>query len=326
MCILGINFLSFGSALPEGVVTNDDLSHMVETNDEWIYTRTGIKQRHVAINETTVSLGTYAAEKAISKAGIDKNEIDLVVCATITPDTSFPSTAGMVRQKIGLRDIPALDVCGVACAGFIYAASVAQGLMATGGYKTALVLGAETLSKITDWSDRSSCILFGDGAGAAILRSGDGNGIITYNLDGINDVDEYLICRYPASDSPFYKGEQVDYTKMKMNGNKVFTFGINSVIGGVTEMLSRSGLTADDIKWIVPHQANYRIISSAAHRLNIPVEKFYVNIDHVGNTSSASIPIALDEMTDQGLVQKGDKIILVGFGGGLAAGSMLIEL
>ncbi len=326
MFILGINFLSFGSALPQGTVTNDDLSRMVETNDEWIYTRTGIKQRRVAVTESTVSLGTEAAKKAIEKAGIDKDEIDLVVCATITPDTNFPSTAGMVRQAIGLRDIPALDVFGTACAGFIYAVSVAQGLMATGGYKTALVIGAETLSKITDWTDRSSCILFGDGAGAAILGSGEGRGIISYHLDGINDVDGYLLCRLPSSDSPFYKGEKVDYTKMQMNGNKVFTFGITSVINGVRQMLAASGLTADDISWIVPHQANRRIIASAAHRLGIPEEKFYVNIDHVGNTSSASIPIALDEMTDKGLIKKGDKIIMVGFGGGLSAGSLLVEM
>ncbi len=323
---MGINFISFGSALPEKALTNDDLSNMVETNDEWIYTRTGIKERRVSVTETTVSLGAAAAKKAIEGAGMAVTDIDLIVCATITPDTSFPSTAGMIRQRLGMRDIPALDVFGVACAGFIYAVSVTQSLMQTGGYKTALVLGAEVLSKITDWEDRSSCILFGDGAGAAILQKGEGGGILSFKLDGFNDNEEYLMCRFPSNESPFFEGEKAENIKMQMSGNKVFTFGITSVINGVKEMLGASGLTADDIRWIVPHQANYRIISSAAHRLGIDIEKFYVNIDHVGNTSSASIPIALDEMNDKGLIQKGDKIIMIGFGGGLASGSMLVEI
>lgn len=323
---MGINFISFGSAVPQKVVTNDDLSTMMETSDEWIFTRTGIKQRHIAVNETTVSMGTAAAEKAIRKAGFSAEDIDLVVCATITPDTSFPSTAGMIRQNLGMRDIPALDVFGVACAGFIYASAVAQSLMTSAGYKTALVIGAETLSMITDWTDRSSCILFGDGAGAAVLRSGEGEGIISYKLSGFNDKENLLLCRFPENNSPFYAGEKTDNTKMQMKGNKVFSFGVNSVISGVNDMLESSGLCADDIRWIVSHQANLRIILSAAHRLGIDAGRFYTNIENNGNTSSASIPIALDEMSDKGLIQKGDKIIMVGFGGGLSSGSMLIEI
>lgn len=327
---LNVSILSCGAALPAKIVTNDDLGKLVDTSDEWIYTHTGIRNRRIASgDETVTSMAIDASRDAIEKAGISAEEIDLVICSSLSPDMRFPAAAGSVRHALGMRDVPAFDLCGTACAGFIYGVITAESLMKNCGYKTALVVGSEVLSKITDWTDRSSCIIFADGAGAAILQvDGDKNrkGIIAGCLHGFNDKASVLNCNQPIGDSPFCDEEKSPKNyKMEMHGHKVFPFGVNSVIGGVRECLEASGLTADDIKWIVPHQANARIVTSAADRLKISQDKFYVNLENIGNTSSASIPIALSELDEKGLLDRGDKIICIGFGAGLSSGSFLIE-
>ena len=326
---MNISILSCGAAFPKKVVSNDDLGKLVDTSDEWIFTHTGIRNRGVVSGEETVtSMAVEASRNAIEKAGICPEEIDLVICSTLSPDMRFPAVAGSVRHTLEMRDVPAFDLCGTACAGFIYGVITAQSLMKNCGYKTALVIGSEVLSKITDWSDRSSCILFADGAGATILQMDENpqrKGIMNGFLHGFNDKAGVLNCHQPTGDSPFCEDESPKNYKMEMHGHKVFPFGVNSVIGGVRECLEVSGLSADDIRWIVPHQANARIVTSAADRLKISQDKFYVNLENIGNTSSASIPIALSELDEKGLLTRGDKIICIGFGAGLSSGSILLE-
>ena len=326
---MNISILACGAALPEKIVSNDDLGKLVDTSDEWIYTHTGIRNRRIASgDETVTSMAIEAGRNVIEKAGISPDEIDLVICSTLSPDMRFPAAAGSVRHALGMRDVPAFDLCGTACAGFIYGVITAESLMKNCGYKTALVVGSEVLSKITDWTDRASCILFADGAGAAVLQIDEDksrHGIISGFLHGFNDKASVLNCHQPVGDSPFCETVSPKNYKMEMNGHKVFPFGVNSVIGGVRECLEASELTADDIKWIVPHQANARIVTSAADRLKISQDKFYVNLENIGNTSSASIPIALSELDEKGLLTRGDKVICIGFGAGLSSGSFLIE-
>lgn len=324
--IKGIKLIGIGSYTPEKIVKNDDLSSIVETSDEWISTRTGIRERRISIDENTSQLASQAAVKAIANAGITPEDIDLIIVATITPDSFMPSTACLVQDKIGALNAVAFDV-NAACTGFIYALNTASLFISSGQYKTALVIGAEVLSKVMDWTDRNTCVLFGDGAGAVVLTSGDKNNEIYTNLKSDGSKSKVLTCPAVPLKNVFI--EEKDNTEntntVKMNGKEVFKFAVKVIVSSVEDILKESGYSIEDIKYIVPHQANFRIIDAAAKKLEVEESKFFMNLNKYGNTSGASIPLALDEMYRASLIEKGDKLILVGFGGGLTWGSVLIE-
>jgi len=309
----------FGSQLPERRLTNDDLSNMVETNDEWITQRTGIKERRIAAeSDTTASLATAAAKKAIASANLEPKDIELIVCATITPEMVFPSTACFVGAALGLGGVPAFDL-SAACSGFIYALVTGANFVRAGQFKNVLVIGAETLSRITDYTDRSSCILFGDGAGAVVLqRSTDpARGLIYSSLHADGTGADAMKCipgsRFPLS-ATMIEGRQ---HFMKIKGREVYKFAVTKFEELIHEAMRACELSPQDLKLIIPHQVNQRIIDSAMDKLGLPAEKAFVNIDRYGNTSAASIPIALDEAHRSGRIKKGDAVIFVAFGGGL---------
>ena len=317
-----------GSALPATELSNDDLAKMVETNDEWIITRTGIKPRRIAQNgETTATLAAEAAKKAIEAAGITAEDIDLIVLGTITPEMVFPSTACFVQSMIGAKKAWAFDV-SAACSGFVYSLSIAQQFIESGRHKTALVIGAETLSKITDYTDRTSCILFGDGAGAVIVQASDkqDKGILYSAMAADGNGWTSLNCQ--AYGSRFPASQELEDPKKKfmtINGREVYQMAVRKIVETIDECLDKCGMTTKDIDMLVSHQMNARIIESAAKRLNLPDEKVFVNIDKYGNTSAASIPIALDECLRSGKIKKGDNVILVTFGAGLTWGANVIK-
>jgi len=309
----------FGSQLPDKRLTNDDLAKMVETNDEWITQRTGIRERRIAADgESTASLATAAARKAIASAGLEPADIELIVCATITPEMVFPSTACFVGAALGLSGVPAFDL-SAACSGFIYALVAGANFVKTGQFKNVLVIGAETLSRITDYTDRSSCILFGDGAGAVVLkRSSDpGRGLIYSSLHADGAGADAMKC-IPGSRFPLNQQMILDRDHfMKIKGREVYKFAVTKFEELIHEAMRACELTAQDVKLIIPHQVNQRIIDSAMEKLGLPSEKAFVNIDRYGNTSAASIPIALDEAYRTGRFKTGDAVIFVAFGGGL---------
>lgn len=306
-----------GHYVPEKIVTNDDLTAFVETSDEWISQRVGIRQRHVCVQETTVDLAVQAAQRALENSGITAGELDLIVAATISGDTVSPSMACMVQKRLGASCM-AFDV-SAACAGFLFALDVAAGYFAR-GIRRALVIGAERMSRLLDWDDRGTCVIFGDGAGAAVLEAGQGYVDSTFTVKGDDSV-----IRIPqfAGKSPFFTGE-ADEPYVHMNGQETFKYAVSAMCGDITKLMEQHQLRQEDIAYIIPHQANKRIIDFACQRLGFPPEKLYVNIDRFGNTSSASIPIALDEMNRRQMLKKGDKIILTAFGGGLANAACLI--
>jgi 3-oxoacyl-[acyl-carrier-protein] synthase-3 len=313
------NLIGFGSQLPERRLTNDDLSKMVETNDEWIVQRTGIRERRIAgPGETTATLATGAARKAIESANIDPREIDLIICATITPEMVFPSTACFVGAALGMAGAPAFDL-SAACSGFIYALQTGAAFIKSGQYRNVLVIGAETLSRITDYKDRSSCILFGDGAGAVVLQAGNDprRGLIYGTLHADGNGAEAMKCipgsRHPLSEQLLQDRQQF----MQIKGREVYKFAVTKFEELIEEAMRACELKPEDVKLIVPHQVNQRIIDSAMEKLGMPPEKAFVNIDRYGNTSAASIPIALDEAWRGGRLKLGDAVIFVAFGGGL---------
>lgn len=317
-----------GSYIPDKILTNDDLSKMVDTSDEWITSRTGIKKRHITSDkESTAFLAAEAAKKALKRANLDPKDLDLIIVATITPEMVFPSTATFVQLAIKAENSWCFDLAA-ACSGFVYGLSIAQQFIENGRYKNALVIGAETLTKITDWTDRASCILFGDGAGAVVLeRSQNGSrGILYSTLHSDGNNWEALNCqaygsRYPSS-------KELDDPKkiyMQIKGREVYQQAIRRIVETVNHCLDRCGLTLDDIKMVISHQMNARIIESAVKRLNIPDEKVFININEYGNTSAASVPIAFDECAREGKIKKGDLIIMVAFGAGLTWGANIIE-
>ncbi|MDK1030689.1 MAG: beta-ketoacyl-ACP synthase III [Planctomycetia bacterium] len=316
-----------GSYAPPHIMTNDDFAAIVDTSDEWISTRTGIKQRHVAENDVATSdLALEASRRALDDAGIGPEELDLIILATITADHSLPATACIVQNKLGARPIGAFDI-SAACSGFIYALSVARGAMLGDSTRTVLVIGAETLTKITDYTDRASCVLFGDGAGAVVLRGSDepDTGILytTLYCDGAG-ADLMIVpaggSRAPASHETIEK--RMHY--MKIHGREVFRFAVKKMQELITECMDACSLTISDVRMVVPHQVNVRIIDAAISKLGFPREKIAVNIDRYGNTSSASIPIAFDEARRGGKLAEGDNVIMVAFGGGLTwAGSVI---
>jgi len=305
-------------------VENSYFEGIMDTSDEWIVSRTGIKSRRIAAGETTATLGENAARAALDKSGLKPADIGLVIFATITPTSRVPSMASVLCGRLGIADAPAFDL-NAACTGFIYACSAARGMMETLGIDHALIVGAETLSSITDYTDRSTAILFADGAGAAVLSRCERGGILAEYIKGRPDNDGALCCGFSALDTPFAKHDGPFSDKITMNGKRVFVFAVESITEVIGAVLQKAGLTADDIKWVVPHQANTRIIKSAAGRTDIPLEKFFINLDVCGNTSSASVPIALDQLNTAHPLSPGDKIILAGFGGGFTYGATLIE-
>ena len=308
-----------GMYVPENIVSNDDLSKLVETSDEWITKRVGIKRRHVSTGETAADMAVNAALKAIADAGCTPEDIDLILAATVSGETVSPSVSCLVQRKIGASCM-AYDI-NAACSAFLFLLETAAGYFAMGKVRRVLVVGAERMSRIVDWEDRSTCVIFGDGAGAAVLEAGEGYKDSLFKVSGGDEVIK--IPNFPGK-SPFFKGE-TGAPYIFMDGQETFKFAVNSICSDISEIFDRNKLTAEDIKYILPHQANKRIIDFAAKRLKIPQEKFFVNIQEYGNTSSASIPIGLDEMNKKGLLERGDKIIMTAFGGGLASACCLIE-
>ena len=315
-----MKILGFGKAVPKKVVTNDDLSKFVETSDEWIFQRTGIRERRIS-DENTSELAYISAVEAIKNSNIDKNEIDLIVCATMTPDNYTPSVACMVQEKLGLgENVTAFDV-NAACTGFVFALKVVASMLNT-YHKKALVIGCETLSKIIDFGDRNTCVLFGDGAGAIVVEK-DGKNEEFYACSLGNEKD--LVAENVEMNFEM-KNKVLKSGFLKMDGKEVFKFAINVVEKSINNILEMTNLKMEDIKLIIPHQANQRIISNVAKKLNVDNDKFFVNLEKYGNTSAASIPMAFCEAFESKKITKGDKVILVGFGGGLTWGSTIIEI
>ncbi len=318
---------SVGASVPERRMSNDELSTMVDTSDEWIRSHSGIGFRHIAADgQQTSDLALDAAQKALAKAGLAPAEIDYIIVATTTPDYyAFPSTACIVQDKIGAHNAAAFDLTA-GCTGFIYGLQTAQGLLESSQGRNALVIGAETLTRITDWSDRATCVLFGDGAGAAVLSriQESGRGILKGILgsDGSGYKELYLV---QSERSKTFDKDPKTYSGIFMNGQNVYNFAVKSISVLVERIFHSSMYSLDELRWIVPHQANSRIVQAAAKRLRIPVEKFYMNIEEYGNTSAATIPIALNEMDEKGLLKKGDLVMMVGFGAGLTYGATLVR-
>jgi len=316
-----------GSFAPEKTLTNDELARMVDTSDEWITTRTGIKVRHITSdNESTAFLATEAARRALAEAHLDAADVELIIVATITPEMVFPSTASFVQRAIGAHKAWVFDL-SAACSGFVYGLSIVQQFIESGRLRNALIIGAETLTKITDWTDRTSCILFGDGAGAVVLqRADDGRrGILYSTMYSDGERWEALNCqaygsRYPAA-------RALDDPKkiyMQIKGREVYQQAIRRIVETVNECLRACDLTLDDIAMVISHQMNARIIESASKRLGLPDEKVFININEYGNTSAASVPIAFDECARTGRLKRGDIVILVAFGAGLTWGANVI--
>jgi 3-oxoacyl-[acyl-carrier-protein] synthase-3 len=325
--VTSAKIIGVGSYVPSKVLNNQDLEKMVNTSNEWIIGRTGIKERRIADKKTTTSdLALEAARRALKDAQVKPEELDLIIVATISPDFVFPATACLIQDRLGAKKAAAFDL-EAACSGFIYGLSVARGLIVSGEYKTILVIASETLSKITDWQDRATCVLFGDGAGAAVLRPAEGDeGILSTYLcaDGAN----WNLLWIPAGGSHMPAScdsvnKRLHY--MKMEGNKVFKIAVQSMYTAALEALKRAGIKAEELSLCLFHQANARIINAVAKRLNLPEEKVFTNLERYGNTSAASIPLALDEAIKKGKIKKGDLIILVAFGGGFTWASSIIR-
>ncbi len=321
-----VSIIGTGSYVPEKVLTNQDLEKIVDTNDEWIHSRTGMRERHIAAaDQATSDLGTEAAKAALADAGIEADELDLLIVATLSPDMFFPSTACFVQDKIGAKKAFCYDL-GAACSGFLYALDTAKNQIACGAIKTALVIGAEKMSTFIDWEDRSTCILFGDGAGAAVLQAGgEGRGIMQSVMGSDGSLADLLWTPGGGSRNPI-SHEMIDQRQhyLKMQGREVFKHAVVRMAEAVTQALDKNGLSADEIKCFIPHQANIRIIDSIAKRLDI-VGRVYTNVEKYANTSSAALAIALDEAVKDGSIQKGDLVALTVFGGGFTWGANVLE-
>ena len=311
-----------GSVLPDKILTNADLEKMVDTSDEWITERTGIKKRHIVEGETTCDIAEIASRRAIDAAGIKPQDIDLIIVATTTPDRIFPSTACLLQDRLDIHGCPAFDVQAV-CTGFVYALGVADMFVTTGKAKHALVVGAETLSKITDWTDRTTCVLFGDGAGAVVISASDEPGILSTHLHADGKYKELLTV--PAGISENYERLKAGEAYMEMKGNEVFKMAVNTLGRIVDETLAFNKMKKADVDWLVPHQANIRIIVATARKLNMSMDHVVVTVDETGNTSAASIPLALDMAVRDGRIERGQTLMLEAFGGGFTWGSALLK-
>ncbi len=320
-------FAGIGYYLPEAVLTNADFEKMVDTSDEWIVTRTGIRERHIAkAEEASSDLAINAARKAMADARIDAKDIDLIVVGTATSDYPFPSTATVVQNKIGAKSAAAFDVAG-ACSGFIYSVTIAQSMIVAGKARRALVIGVETLSRITDYTDRATCVLFGDGAGAVIMEGCEpGEGILGTYIKSDGTYADLLYqpvggSRTPLTEERIRNREQF----IKMKGDGLFKYAVKAMVDAGETVLRNANVKISDVDFVIPHQANLRIIEGVRSRLGVPPEKTIVNIDRVGNTSTASIPIAFCEARDKGIIKRGDRILMVAFGGGLTWGAVLLK-
>ncbi len=317
----------WGVSIPEPVLTNDDIAKMVETNDEWIRERTGIRERHIAREDQfTSTLAVEAALKALQVANLAPTDLDLIIVTSSSPEYIFPATACLVQDQIGATKAGAFDLLA-ACSGFIYAVNMAAQSIRSGSIKSALVIGSETLSRFVNWKDRNTCILFGDGAGAFVLQASDQPGGVlsaVMHSDGSGADSLTLLgggARYPASESTVHEGKHF----VQMDGKAVFRFATRVMGSATKEALELAGLTTADVDWVIPHQANYRIIETAAKYLKMPMDKFVVNVDRYGNTSTASIPIAAVESIEKGQLKAGNKVVFVGFGAGLTWGALAAE-
>ncbi|WP_315066175.1 beta-ketoacyl-ACP synthase III [uncultured Clostridium sp.] len=321
---MGIQIISAGSALPKLAVTNDDLSRFLDTSDEWISTRTGIKQRYIATKETTTDLGIKAARIALENSGLSKDDIELVVCATGTPDVCAPTVAANIKKELGIESAPAFDM-NTNCSSFIYAITVAESLMKNCNYKNAIVIGVDVNSQIIDWKDRGTAVLFGDGAGAVVISNTESSGIISTYLDCIIDQDNSLACNNKIDSTPFFETDAERNTKVTMSGKSVMRFATKAFTEAVSAVIDKANISVEDIKIIIPHQANLRILKAAASKMNIDEDKIYVNIDKVANTQAATIPIALHEALEKKLINRGDIVLFVAFGAGLSSGAVLLK-
>ena len=325
--IFSVGILGTGSAVPEKILTNQDFEKIVDTTDEWITTRTGIKERRICSPEQASSdLAIAAGKKAIEMAGITPQDLDLIVCATFTGDTPCPATACHIQYALGNNRCAAFDV-NAACSGFIYGCAIAKGLINIGTAKYALVIGVDTLSKYTDYQDRGTCVLFGDAAGAAVIGPVEDNkGFLAEYLGADGSLKDLIIVpaggsRKPASIETVSNREHY----VKMAGNEVFKFAVRIMNHALEKALEKCGLSASDLDWVIPHQANIRILESAARKLNIPIEKMWINIDKYGNSSAGTVPLALDEAIRSGRLKKGHKVALVAFGAGLTWGASIFQ-
>ncbi len=329
-CVCSI--IGTGSYMPERVLTNDELSKIVDTNDEWITSRTGIKERRIAAeNEATSDMGSEAARRAMESAGVKPEEIDLIIVATVTPDMFFPSTACFVQKKIGAWNAACFDI-SAACSGFLYGLQTARHYLNSGNRKTALVIGAEKLSTLVNWKDRNTCVLFGDGAGAAIMRTFQdaGENVPGRILANVMGTDARLtdLLKVPGGASAMpVTAENADQrlNTIHMEGRETFKHEVTRMLQASEEALQKAGLTAADVDMVIPHQANHRIITAIADRLGVPPEKTFINVDKYGNTSAATIPVALDEANRSGAIKRGDIVLLVAFGGGFTWASTLLK-
>ncbi len=318
-----ISILGTGKHVPSRRLTNDDLTAFIDTSDEWISSRTGIKARHITENENTIDLALEASRLAMQDAGVSASEIDLIIVATVTPQNTFPAAANIIQAELGIGEVMAFDL-NAACSGFVYAMDVATKIMRSGGFRKALVIGAETLTKYVDWTDRNTCVLFGDGAGAVVLGEGEGE-VIDCISHSRGDVDGHLFGGGPAlRDINDTSVGTVGF--IEMNGREVFKFATTTVPKAILEILEKNNMTIDDVDKFVCHQANERIIESSAKKLKVSMDKMFLDIAEYGNTSSASVPIALDDALKQGAIKKGDLIVMVAFGGGFTWSSALIRL
>jgi len=319
--------IGMGHSYPEGILTNADLEKMVDTNDEWITTRTGIKQRHKAKpDEYTSQFGTKAALQALERAGLEPTDIDIIVCATTTPDQIMPSTGALIQAQIGATNAAGMDVFA-ACSGFLYGITMVESMIRTGQIRYALVVGAEILTKYVDYTDRGTCVIFGDGAGAAVLGPvPEGKGILATKIKSDGRYEEQLFC--PGGGTKLGTTHETIENRdhfFKMRGNELFKVAVRSMADISAEMVEKAGYTVDDIDIVIPHQANQRITDAVASRLGVPDEKVYSNIAEMGNTSSASIPIAIDECIESGRIKEGSLVLLTAFGGGVTWGGTVIR-
>lgn len=317
----------WGMSVPERVLTNDDLAEMVDTNDAWIQSRTGIRERRIASDDqSTATLATDAARNALAQAKVSPSDVDLIIVATSSPEYIFPATASIVQDSIGAIKAGAFDL-SAACTGFILALNMATQAICTGSIKTALVIGSETLSRLVDWTDRSTCILFGDGAGAFVLQASQEPGGVLTSVMRSDGSGAELLClpaggsKLPASEKTVRDG--LHY--LSMNGNEVFRFATRVMAQATKDVIAKAGIKLEELDWVIPHQANRRIIETAARRLKLPIERFVINLDHYGNTSTASIPLATVEAAQEGKLIPGDNIVFVGFGAGLTWGALAVQ-
>lgn len=325
--MVNAGIIGMGHAYPEGILTNADLEKIVETSDEWITTRTGIKQRHKAAeNEYTSQFGTAAAKMALERAGLKPEDIEIIVCATTTPDQIMPSTGALIQAQLGAVNAAGMDVFA-ACSGFLYGITMVESMIRTGQIKYALVIGAEVLTKYVDYSDRGTCVIFGDGAGAAVLGPvPEGKGILATKIKSDGRYEEQLYApgggtKLGTSHKTIDEGQHF----FKMKGNELFKVAVRSMADISAEMLEKAGLTVDDVDVVIPHQANQRITDAVASRLGVPEDKVYSNIAFHGNTSSASIPIAMDECIESGRIKEGSTVLLTAFGGGVTWGATVLK-